>query len=97
MIKYALCFVLLLTAGICNAQEWIPYNPTNVYQINQQSITSVSTVYQQRYQPVVVYQLVPIITYQNYVVEKQCFFHRIQTVTTQPVVQWTYQPVLIYR
>jgi len=96
MIKYVLCFILL-TTGVCDAQEWISYNPTNFYPVNQRIITSASTVYQQQYQPVVIYQWVPVATYQNYVVEKHCFFHRTQIVTTQPVVQWIYQPVVVYR
>jgi len=71
------------------AQEWIPY---------QQYVEPIpQTVYVQQPQPVLIYQYVPYTVQQNIVVEKRCLFVKTQTVVSRPVIQWIYQPVLIYR
>lgn len=84
--------ILLMSIGNSYAQEWIPF----------QGYRQTTTI--QNYplnnptpQPVVVYQWVPVIVNQNTVMEHWCLFRRTQTVTIQPVIQWVYQPVLIYR
>lgn len=83
--------ILLMSIGNSYAQEWIPfqgYRQTTVVQNYPSNPTP---------QPVVIYQWVPVVVNQNTIVEQHCLFRKIQTVTVQPVVQWVYQPVLIYR
>lgn len=90
-----LCMMLMflfVTVNNANAQDcWTPFRG------------HVQTTVVQSYpvnpvpQPVVVYQWVPVIVNQNTIVDQQCLFRRTQTVTVQPVVQWIYQPVIIYR
>lgn len=84
-------FLVFLFSLISNsyAQEWIPYQTPVVQPIVQYQ------VYQP--QPVVVYQLVPYIVQQNILIEKHCLFHRTQTLVTRPVLQYVYQPVIIYQ
>lgn len=92
MKNFARCLVMLFLMGVSSnlyAQEWIPY---------QQYVEPIpQTVYVQQPQPVLIYQYVPYTVQQNIVVEKRCLFVKTQTVVSRPVIQWIYQPVLIYR
>lgn len=95
MINLARCLVMFFVISLCNhtfADEWVAYRENFVPVIEQR----VSYVVPQP-QPIVYYQLVPYVVQQNVIVEKQCFFHRTQTIVTRPVTQWIYQPVVIYR
>lgn len=72
------------------AQDWVAYNPYI------QPQPQVQTVYVQP-QPLVVYQWVPYTVQQNVVVEQRRLFCVNQTVVSRPVVQWIFQPMVIYR
>lgn len=74
------------------AQEWIPYQEQTTQTVIQQT----SVIYKNP-QPVIVYQLVPYVIYQPVVIEKHCLFHRSSVVSSRPVIQWVYQPILVYR
>lgn len=88
--------VIVFLCCICGnnvfCQEWIPYQEQTTQTVVQQT----SVIYKQP-QPVIVYQLVPYVVQQPVLVEKQCFFHRTSFVSSRPVVQWVYQPILVYR
>lgn len=95
MKNIARCFVflfMLIMAENCFAQEWIPFQYNTMYTA-QQCCTQV----QYQPQPIIVYQLVPQVIQQNIIVEKRCFFQVTQTVVTRPIVQYVYQPVVIYK
>lgn len=86
-----LMFLIMCTTNIYAQDIWVPfqeYRQTTVVQ--NYPITTIP-------QPVVVYQWVPVLVNQNTFVEHQCLFRKTQTVTTQPVLQWVYQPVIVYR
>lgn len=73
-------------------QEWIPYVNHTIITVTEQT----QVVYRQP-QPVMVYQWIPYIIPQSYVVEKRCLLHKTYHVMNQPTVQWIYQPVVTYR
>lgn len=85
---FFLFFITTINIGYC--QEWVPYQSQPTIQPTAQY-----PVYQ--YQPVVVYQFVPVLVQQNIVVERYCFFHKTQVITTRPEIRYIYQPVIIYR
>lgn len=78
-----------------NAQNWIAYqgyqNPT------VQIITTYPVVIQPVPQPIVVNQWVPFIVPQTTVIEHHCLFRKTQKIVTEPVMQWIYMPVVIYK
>ena len=89
----ARCFIFLCISlgSSVYAQDWIPFqghNPPVI--INQQHTIPI-------YQPVIVYQWVPYTVQQNIIVEQKYLLCKKQTVITQPVTQWIYQPVILYR
>ena len=76
--------------GFC--QEWIPYqNPSPVTIVEQTRV-----IYRPP-QPVIIYQWVPYMVEQPYIIEKRCFFQRTSHIEYRPTIQWAYQPVVIYR
>lgn len=81
--------IFLMSISNIYAQDWIPYRENNVI-VNTQPIYYVQ-------QPLIVYQWISIVVQQNTVVEQHCLFRKVQTIINQPVIQWVYQPVLIYR
>jgi hypothetical protein len=83
--------VMIVIGTNTYAQNWIPY------QEQIQPVIQPQVVYVQQPQPVVVYQWVPYISQQNFVVEQQRVFCRTQTIVTRPFTQWILQPVVIYR
>lgn len=96
MKNLARCSMLFCIIGLSNtifAQEWIPYQQNTQVLVEQRTIVEPVRYYQ----PVVYYQPVPYVIQQNMIVEKQCLFHRTQTVITRPVTYWIYQPVILYR
>lgn len=95
MNNIARCFVMFFIISLCGqtfADEWIAYRE-NITHIVEPKIDYIVP----QYQPVIYYQPVPYVVYQNIIVEKQCFFHRTQTIVTKPVTQYYYQPVVLYR
>jgi hypothetical protein len=90
MKNLARCLVILMLMGIGSntyAQNWVPY----------QEVVQTPIVYVQQPQPVIVYQWVPYVSQQNFIVEQQRIFCRTQTVVTKPATQWILQPVVVYR
>lgn len=88
MKDFARCLVMLFIMGVSSnlyAQEWVAYNQAQV-----------QTVYIQP-QPIVVYQWVPYVVQQNVVVEQRRLFCVNQTIVSRPTIQWTLQPVVVYR
>ncbi len=94
MYNLARCFVMLMIMGVGSnlyAQQWIAY---------QEPIPPVSqtqVIYVQQSQPVVVYQWVPYVSQQNFIVEQQRIFCKTQTVVSRPFTQWVIQPVVVYK
>lgn len=91
----ARCLVMFVVISLCGnsfADEWIPYRE-NYVPIIEPRVTYIVP----QYQPVVYYQPVPYVVYQNVVVENRCLFHRTQTLVTRPITQYYYQPVVLYR
>lgn len=84
---------LLINMGSANAQYWIPFQGYNTQTIQTTHSYHINHVPQ----PIVVYQWVPVVMQQNTVIDNFCLFRRTQTVVTQPVIQWVYQPFLVYR
>jgi hypothetical protein len=83
--------ILLISAGTNSyAQNWIPY------QEPVQPVAPTQIVYIQQPQPVVVYQWVPYVVQQNFIIEQQRLFCRTQTVVSRPYTQWIIQPVVVY-
>jgi hypothetical protein len=60
-------------------------------------VVQTQTVYVPQPEPVIIYQWVPYVTQQNFVIEQQRLFCKKQTVITKPITQWVLQPVVIYR
>lgn len=90
MKNLARCLVMLMLMSVGSnvyAQNWVPY----------QEVVQTQTTYIPQPQPVVVYQWVPYVSQQNFVIEKQRIFCKTQTVVSRPFTQWVLQPVLIYR
>lgn len=87
-----LIYSLLCTTSVY-AQEWIAYQQLSPPVVQTTSVVHVLP----SPQPVVIYQWVPYTTHQSVVVEQYCLFRRIQRITTQPVTQWIYQPIVVYR
>ena len=86
------CLTINSTA---NAQNWIPYQG---YQTQTVQVTNTYPVaFYPNPQPVVVHQWTPYIVPQTIVTEHQCWFRRTQKVVTEPVIQWIYTPVVVYR
>jgi len=69
------------------AQNWVPY----------QGVVQNQTVYVPQPEPVIIYQWVPYVTQQNFVIQQQRVFCKTQTVVSRPFTQWVLQPVVIYR
>jgi hypothetical protein len=91
----ARCLVMFFMISLFNntfADEWVAYRPNFVHVVEQ----PVNYVVPQ-YHSVVYYQPVPYVSYQNFIIEKQCLLFRTQRIVTQPVVQWYYQPMVLYR
>lgn len=95
--KYVYVLLVTIAFNSVYAQEWVPYNSQN--HTFQQTTNFVQQVPVQvvQPQPVVMYQYVPYIVNQPVVIEKRCFFHSAQRVTYVPIVQYYYQPVILYR
>ena len=93
--KYlARCVVLLFLMGVSSnsyAQNWIPYQEV------VQPVVQTQVVYVYQPQPTIVYQWVPYVSQQNFVLEQQRIFCRTQTIVSRPFTQWVLQPVIVYR
>jgi len=90
MKNLARCLVMLMLMSVGSnvyAQNWVPY----------QGVVQTQTVYAPQPEPVIIYQWVPYVTQQNFVIEQQRLFCKKQTVITKPITQWVLQPVVIYR
>jgi hypothetical protein len=90
MKNLARCLVMLMLMSVASnvyAQNWVAY----------QEVVQTQTTYIPQPQPVVVYQWVPYVSQQNFVIEKQRIFCKTQTVVSRPFTQWVLQPVVIYR
>jgi len=90
IIKY-LVFIFMGLESPSYAQEWISFQGYPQTQVVQQYVQ----VYQP--QPFLVYQLTPVVVQQNIIVEQKYLFCKKQTIITQPVTQWVYQPVIVYK
>lgn len=91
----ARCLIMFVVISLYHqtfADDWVSYRE-NYVPITEQKITYIIP----QFQPVVYYQPIPYVIYQNIIVEKQCFLHRTQTVIARPVTQYYYQPVILYR
>jgi hypothetical protein len=93
--KYlARCVVLLFLMGVSSnsyAQNWIPYQEV------VQPVVQTQVIYVYQPQPTIVYQWVPYVSQQNFVLEQQRIFCRTQTIVSRPFTQWVPQPVIVYR
>ena len=78
-----------------NAQNWIPYQAYPIQTV--QVTTAYPVVIQPVPQPIVVNQWVPFIVPQTTVIEHHCLFRKTQKIVTEPVMQWIYMPVVIYK
>ena len=95
MRNIARCLLMFVVISLCNntfANEWISYRE-NVTPVAEQRLAYAVP----QIQPVVYYQPMPYVVQQSFIVERQCFFHRVQTVVTRPVTQYYYQPIVLYR
>lgn len=90
-IARCLVFIFMGLGSQSYAQEWIPFQGYSQTQVVQQY----TQVYQP--QPFIVYQWTPVVVQQNFIVEQRYLFCKKQTVVTQPVTQWIYQPVIVYK
>ena len=85
----------LAVSSKANAQNWIPYQG---YQTQTVQVTNTYPVFIQPIpQPVIVNQWVPFIVPQTTVIEQHCLFRKTQKVITEPVTQWIYMPVVVYK
>ena len=94
---YTILAILLSLAvsSKANAQNWIPYQG---YQTQTVQVTNTYPVFIQPIpQPVIVNQWVPFIVPQTTVIEQHCLFRKTQKVITEPVTQWIYMPVVVYK
>lgn len=95
MTNTARCLLMFFVVSLCGnsfANEWVAYRENITPVVEQRIVYTVPQI-----QPVVYYQPVPYVIQQNFIVERQCFFHRVQTVVTRPVIQYYYQPIILYR
>ncbi len=89
---FLFCFATNLSA---NAQNWIPYQGYQVQTV--QVANTYPVIIQPVPQPVVVHQWVPFIFPQTTIVEQHCLFRKTQKIVTEPVTQWIYMPVVVYK
>ena len=87
LVRCLVMLMIIIVGPNLYAQNWIPY----------QEVIKTQTTYVTQPQPVVVYQWVPYVSQQNFVIEKQRIFCKTQTVVSRPFTQWVLQPVVIYR
>lgn len=91
-----LCTMLFSLCFLCNSsysQEWIPFqghinNTVQYYPIYN---------HPQPTQQMIIYQLTPVIVYENIITDQHCLFRRTQTIVSQPVIRWVYYPTIVYK
>ena len=89
MKKILLILVAMIFTNSIYAQDvWVPYRA---------EIVSPQPAYLSYSQPTIYYQAVPYYNYQTTVVEHRCMFHVRKQIITKPIIQWVYQPVIIYK
>lgn len=92
MLAALLCLVIDNKA---NAQNWIPYQG---YQTQTIQVTNSYPVFiQPTPQPIIINQWVPFTVPQTTIIEQHCLFRKTQKIVTEPVTQWIYMPVIIYK
>lgn len=90
--KTAFCLLLVLTANISQAGQWVPMVQPPVV-VQEQIVT---TIVEPRVpQLVIKYQAVPHVIFETVHVEKRYIFRTITEVKMVPVTKWVYQPYYV--
>lgn len=92
-IYHTILFFFLLS-NISYGQNWIPYQ--GYFPLVNQEVNVYHTTITHQPQPILAYQLTPVTSYQNIIVEQRFLCHTTQTVVVQPITYWVYKPFVIY-